>query len=270
MRIAAVQMNSKDNKEKNLLTALQLVDKAANNGADLIVLPEYVDFIGSNVDKYSLAESIPGPTSMRMAEKAKERAIYLHGGSILEKAGNGRVFNTSVFINPDGEIIAKYRKIHLYDATFKERYEVTESDITIPGDEIETANTIFGKIGLTICYDLRFPELFRLLALRGCKVIVVPAAFPLYTGAHHWEILLRARAIENQCYIVAAAQHGNTPIDIVQYGKSMIIDPWGTVIASSQEKVGFIIQDVDFDYLENIRRSLPSLEHRRPDVYTFS
>lgn len=268
LRVAAIQLNSQNNKEENILKALQFVREAATKGAEFIVLPEYVDFMGEDSEKVGLGESIPGPTSDAFASVAKEYNIYLHCGSMLEKSDDQRVYNTSILIDGNGDIVGKYRKIHLYDAEFEGRYTIKESDTIKPGNDIVTVDTHFGRVGMTICYDIRFPELFRSLALQGSKVIFVPAAFPLYTGAHHWEILLRARAIENQCYIVAAGQFGTAPPDHVEFGNSMIIDPWGTVLSRAPEKESIIMQDLDLDYIDQVRGKIPCMQHRRPDVYS--
>lgn len=267
LRIGLVQLNSRDDKNENISKALRFVDEAAEMGADMVVLPEYVDFMGDDTKKVKQAEPIPGPTSEAFARKAKALGVYIHCGSILEVAETDRVYNTSLLIDNTGKIVASYRKIHLYDAEIDGRVSVKESDTVKAGDHIVTADIPFGKVGLTICYDVRFPELFRSLALQGSQVIVVPAAFPAYTGAHHWEALLRARAIENQCYIVASAQMGISPPDRVCYGNSLIVDPWGSVLARAQEKEAVIVQDIDLTYIESVRRSIPCLSHRRPEIY---
>ncbi|AZU62545.1 carbon-nitrogen hydrolase family protein [Neobacillus mesonae] len=267
MKIAVVQQNSHEDKKANISKALHFIDEAASKGANLVVLPEYVDYMGDDTQKLRIAETIPGPTSEAFSKKAKEHGIYLNCGSMAEIADGKRVYNTSLLINDNGEIIAKYRKTHLYDADFKGRFSEKESDSIIPGYELVTAETPFGKVGLTICYDIRFPELYRSLALQGCKILFVPAAFPLYTGANHWEILLRARAIENQCYIVAAGQFGTAKPNRTLYGNSMIINPWGTVVARAPESEGIIIHDIDMEYLEKVRDNMHCFSHRRPDVY---
>lgn len=267
MKVSIVQLNSRDNKKDNITKALNFIEDAANKGADLVVLPEYVDFMGADEEKVNHGETIPGPTSEAFARKAKECGVFLNCGSILEVADENHVYNTSLLIDRDGKIIATYRKIHLYDADFEKRYTEKESDTIKPGNKIVTADTPFGKVGLTICYDLRFPELFRSLAVQGAKVIFVPAAFPLYTGAHHWEILLRARAIENQCYIVAAGQIGTSPPNRVTFGNSMIIDPWGTILAKPQEGEGIAVQDIDLEYVDQLRKSAPNFLHRKPEIY---
>lgn len=267
LKIGIAQINSLENKAENITKALRMIDEAAQNGADFVVLPEYVDYMGEDKEKTKQAEHIPGPTTDAFAKKAKEHGIYLNCGSILEIADESRVYNTSVLFNPTGEVIARYRKIHLYDANFKGRLTEKESDTIKPGDEIVTAETSFGKVGLTICYDMRFPELYRTLALQGSKIIFVPAAFPLYTGAHHWEILLRARAIENQCYIVTVGQIGPSKPNRITYGNSMIINPWGTVVARAQESECVVVQEIDLEYVDKVRSDMQCLLHRRPDLY---
>jgi deaminated glutathione amidase len=267
MRIAAVQLNSIDNKKENLTKAIKYIHEAAKNGAELVLLPEYMNYMGEDHNKLSNAETTFGETSSIISKTAKELGIFINLGSILEKTEENRAYNTSILFNASGESIATYRKIHLYDAEFEDRFTEKESDIIQPGSEVVTADTPFGKIGLTICYDIRFPELYRSLALHGAKIIFVPAAFPLYTGAHHWEILLRARAIENQCYIVAAGQIGTSKPNRTNYGNSMIVDPWGTVIARATEEEGYIISDISMTHLEKIRRNIPCFTHRRPETY---
>lgn len=269
MKIAAIQMNSSDKPDENIHKALKLIEEAASQNADFVVLPEYVNFMGGNSDKLKFGEEIPGPTSKIFAEAAKKHNIYLNCGSILEIANETHLYNTSILFNDNGETIGTYRKIHLYDAEFEDRYSVKESSIFKPGNEVIVTDTSFGKVGLAICYDIRFPELFRTMALQGSKIIFVPAAFPLYTGAHHWEVLLRARAIENQCYIVAAGQFGVAKPNMVEFGNSMIIDPWGTVLSRAPEKEGIIISEIDLSYIDKIRNQIPCFKHRKPNVYNY-
>lgn len=268
MKIAVIQMNSQENKDRNMETALRLIDEAASEGVKLIALPEYVNFLGETSEKLSKAEPIPGPISQAFAEKAKEHGVFIHCGSILEKADQERSYNTSLLLNDAGEIIAVYRKIHLFDMAIEGRVSSNESSTTKPGDQIVTAETPLGTAGLSICYDLRFPEMYRKLALRGAKIMFVPSAFALYTGIHHWEVLLRARAIENQCYVVAAAQIGsfNSGRE-TNFGSSMVIDPWGTVIARAPEQEVYITADIDLDELERVRGNMPCFAHRRPELY---
>ncbi len=268
LRIGLVQMNSRSDKTANLAVAEQLVTEAAQQGAQLVALPEYVNFLGPRELHDANAEPIPGPTTERFAELARQLGIYLLGGSILERSDlPNKFYNTSVLFAPDGEILAMYRKIHLFDVDLTGNVTSNESATILPGDRIVTAEVAGHTVGLTICYDLRFPELYRLLALAGAELILVPAAFTLYTGKDHWHVLLRARAIENQCYVAAPAQIG--PHDPGQqcYGHALVADPWGTVIAEAMNRVGVVVTTLDFAYLREVRQQLPSLANRRPEVY---
>ncbi len=268
LRIGLVQMNSRSDKTANLAVAEQLVTEAAQQGAQLVALPEYVNFLGPRELHDANAEPIPGPTTERFAALARRLGIYLLGGSILERSEiPGKFYNTSVLFAPDGSILAIYRKIHLFDVDLTGNVTSNESATILPGDRIVTAEVAGHTVGLTICYDLRFPELYRLLALAGAELILVPAAFTLYTGKDHWHVLLRARAIENQCYVAAPAQIG--PHDPGQqcYGHALVADPWGTVIAEATNRVGVVVTTLDFAYLREVRQQLPSLANRRPEVY---
>ncbi len=268
LRIGLVQMNSRSDKAENLAVAEQLVTEAAQQGAKLVALPEYVNFLGPRELHDANAEPIPGPTTERFAALARRLGIYLLGGSILERSEiPGKFYNTSVLYGPDGSILAIYRKIHLFDVDLTGNVTSNESATILPGDRIVTAEVAGHTVGLTICYDLRFPELYRLLTLAGAELILVPAAFTLYTGKDHWHVLLRARAIENQCYIAAPAQIG--PHDPGQqcYGHALVADPWGTVIAEATNRVGVVVTTLDFAYLREVRQQLPSLANRRPEVY---
>lgn len=268
MKITAVQMNSRNNKEENIKKALEFIEQAAKEGADLVSLPEYVDFLGDKQEKLQIGETIPGPTSEAFMKKAKELGVYIHVGSMVEKGSDNKLYNTSLVINRDGEIVASYRKIHLFDIEIEGQVSAKESDTIIPGNEIVTADTSFGKVGLSICYDIRFPELFRTMALEGAKILFIPAAFTLYTGIHHWETLLKARAIENQCYVVASAQIGSYPPENrTNFGSTMIIDPWGVVIARAPEREGIITANIDFNDIERVRQNVPCFNHRKPELY---
>lgn len=261
-------MNTQNNKEKNLQKALKYIDEAAIDGADLVSLPEYFNFLGSNEDRDHMSEYIPGPTTEIMIEKAKEHNIYIHAGSILEKTGGNKHYNTTVFIDRNGKITGKYQKIHLFDIDIEGKVSAKESDTIKPGKDITVTDTEFGKVGLSICYDVRFPELYRTLALRGAKILFIPSAFTLYTGIHHWEALLKARAIENQCYVIASGQIGSYPPDNkTNFGSSMIVDPWGIVIAKSSEKEGVITARIDFGEIDRVRQSIPAFNHRKPNIY---
>jgi len=268
MKIAAIQINSGDNKEKNIAKAKEFIDEAAKEGAGVIALPEMFNFLGPDREKLSQAETIPGPTIQCMMDKAAEHKTYLLCGSILEKSEDSkRAFNTSVFLNPQGAIIAKYRKIHLFDIKIEGESLYRESATIKPGTGVVTANTDFAKLGLSICYDLRFPELYRKLATRGAQIIFIPAAFTLQTGKDHWEPLIRARAIENQVYIIAPAQTGSHPPGEKCYGKSMIVDPWGIVLAKASDKEMVIYSEIDLLYQNKVRKELPSLSHIRKDIF---
>ena len=268
LRVAAVQMNSRDDKPANLATALALIDRAAATGARLVALPEVWAYLGPQEGNRDSAEPIPGPTTDALAERARRHGIYLHAGSIYEeRPGDPRIFNTTVVLDPRGEVVAKYSKIHMFDVVLDGVASYEESATISPGDEVVTLDVDGVTVGLAICYDLRFPELFRILALRGAEVIVLPAAFTLTTGKDHWEVLIRARAIENSVYMVAAAQVGQHPPGNWCYGRSMIVDPWGTVLATAPDVETVVAADLDRALLRKVRRQVPSLANRMPDRY---
>mgnify|MGYP001236534504 CR=1 FL=1 len=264
---AAVQMSSTPDREENKKTAERLIREAASAGADLVSLPELWSCHGLEKVYRENAESIPGPTTDFLGSLARELGIYLLGGSILEKVpGSARLHNTSTFFAPSGEILAVYRKIHLFDVKVADR-EYLESRTIAPGEEIVTAKAGPTTIGLSVCYDVRFPELYRMLALAGAEILMVPAAFTLQTGKDHWELLLRARAVENQAYVVAPAQWGQKADGRWTYGRSMIVDPWGVVLARCPDRDGFALAPLDLGYLERLRAEFPALANRRPEVY---
>lgn len=266
-KIAVVQMDSQNDKGENMRTACRLIDEAASQGAKLVSFPEVMNLSGENVGEGGGHEPIPGYTTQLLMDKAKEHGIYIHSGSFCEKnPEEERAYNTSVLIDPEGQIIAHYRKLHTFDVTLPDGTVCDESSRVHPGDKIVTADTALGKMGLSICYDIRFPEMFRLMALEGAQVMFTPASFTMPTGKDHWETILRTRAIENGCYIVAADQIGQK-VHFTAYGNSMVVDPWGTVIARASDKVGVIYADIDLDYLDAIRAKIPSLLNRRADVY---
>jgi deaminated glutathione amidase len=271
LRVAVVQMNSRDDKDTNVEAALALIDRAAGTGARLVALPEVWTYLGPDAGNRDAAEPIPGPTIERLAERARRHGIYLHCGSVYERAaGEPRLFNTTVVVDPSGEIVAKYRKIHMFDVDLAGAESYRESATNAPGDEIVTFDLDGVTIGLAICYDLRFPELFRILALRGAEVIVLPAAFTLTTGKDHWEVLIRARAIENQVFMLAPGQVGSHPSGSGNawcYGRSTIVNPWGTVQAVAHDDATVITSELDLSYLRRVRRQIPSLANRMPDRY---
>lgn len=264
---AAIQIDSQDNKNQNLTKIEEFIDEAAGRGAKLIGMPEMVNYVGSEEGEFENAEPIPGPTIERLMKKARQHQVWLHCGSIFETIpGEKKLYNTSVLLNPQGEVVAKYRKIHLYDVEVSNGPSVLESRTKKPGTEIVVADTDLAKIGLSICYDMRFPELYRIMTLRGAQVLFVPAEYTLFTGKDHWEPVLRARAIENQCYVIAPGQIGVKP-NFQAYGKTLIIDPWGNVIAKSSDKEGFITAEIDMELLAKVRNQIPCLKNRKPEAY---
>lgn len=260
---AVCQMDSQENKEENLKIAGNLILEAAAKGAKLAVLPETMNYIGKGYRDQ--AEPVPGPTAQFLCGKAREGGIWVAGGSFPERTGENPK-NTMLLINPEGRIVQSYSKIHMFDVDIEGGVSYRESDTNTAGDRIVLADTELGKLGFAICYDIRFGELFRLMALCGAQVICVPASFTLESGKDHWETLLRARAIENGVYILASNQIGKK-VTMNTYGNSMIIDPWGTVIARAGERTGCIFAEIDLDYLDSVRRQIPVLENRRQDVY---
>ena len=264
--IGLVQMDTRDDKEANLQAACAFIDEAAAKGASLVCFPEVFNVIDLFVEP---PEEIPnGKTITLMAQKAREHNIWIHCGSISEVNPDGdRKYNTTVLLNPQGEMVARYRKLHTFDITLPDGTEAKESERTKPGDEIVTIDTPLGCLGLSICYDIRFPELFRYMALQGAQVIFTPANFTTPTGKDHWEALLRARAIENTCYIVAPAQIGLKRGKSQAFGSSLVVDPWGTVIAKAKEEACVTMAEIDLAYQEKVRTNIPSLKNRRADVY---
>jgi predicted amidohydrolase len=269
VRIALVQMNSRDDKAENLEQAERLVGQAAAWGSDLVVLPELWTYLGPRKRHSEVAEPIPGETSEFLSRLAARYRFWLVGGSYLEQVeGAERFHNTSVVFDPDGEVVARYRKLHLFDVEVDGKlYE--ESATVAPGAEAVVVSLAGVPVGLSICYDLRFPELYRRLAARGARLVTVPAAFTMETGKDHWEVLLRARAIENQVYVLAAAQCGTYPPGNACFGHSMIVDPWGVVVAQGGYREGVVVADVDLGHADRIRKSLPALAHRREELFTF-
>ena len=264
---AAIQLNAGSDKLQNIDSATNLITKAAHKGAHLIALPELFTWRGRRKEIKHNCEPIPGPTSMRMSELASSLKIFLLCGSIIERNPKGpKPFNTSILINPQGKIVAYYRKLHLFKVAIKGKANIDEKSLYTAGNEVKTAVTPFGKVGFTICYDLRFPELYRSLCNKGVLTIFVPSAFTFETGKAHWESLLRSRAIENQIYIIAPNQYGKDPLGNRNFGHSMIVDPWGTIIAKCTTGEKIIYGELDLNYLKIIRKELPSLQHKRKDI----
>jgi predicted amidohydrolase len=261
--VAAVQMISSPNVAENIATARRLVREAAAAGAQLVTLPEYWPIMGlSDSDKVAHAEQLgAGPIQDFMAEAAREHGIWLIGGTLpLVSSDAAKVLNTTLVFDPDGKPVSRYDKIHLFGFTKgSEHYD--EARTIVPGEAVVMFDAPFGRVGLAICYDLRFPELFR--AMGECTLMVVTAAFTHTTGLAHWEVLLRARAIENQCYVLASAQGGLHPNGRRTFGHSMLIDPWGVVTAVLPEGEGVVAGAIDAALLANVRESLPALKHRK-------
>jgi len=270
VRAAAIQLNATEDTDRNLERADRLVRDAAGRGAELVVLPEKWTVLGTREHMAAGAQSLDGEAISWARRTAAELGIDLVAGSMYEHvAAAEKGFNTSVHVSPDGEIQSVYRKIHLFDVEV-DGAVYAESSTEDPGDEIVVTELAGGlKLGMSVCYDLRFPELYRILALRGAELITVPAAFTLPTTRDHWEVLVRARAIENQCFVIAPNQIGNHPGGLRSGGRSLIVDPWGLVLAGAPDAETAIVADLDPENLRDIRRRLPSVARRRPEVYAW-
>jgi deaminated glutathione amidase len=268
VRVAAVQLNSNAAQAANLATADRLTRAAAAQGAELIVLPEKWTALGSDAEQRAAAQPLEGPALAWARGLARDLDVEIVAGSFLElDEDEEKLANTSVHVGRDGEVLAVYRKIHMFDVEVGGR-SYRESEIERPGEEIVLSRTAGGvELGLTVCYDLRFPELYRILAVRGARIISVPAAFTLATTRDHWEALLRARAIENQAFVIAANQVGEHPGGMHSGGRSMIVDPWGVVLAQAADREQAIVAELDLERQLEIRTSLPSLANRRPQAY---
>jgi len=277
MSAAVVQLNCQDDVTANLARVRHWTAEAARAGARIVTLPENFAFVGDEAGKRSLAEEISnaaaGPIVSALREAASKEGVYLVAGGMPEKSGDAdRPFNTSLLIAPDGSIAGSYRKIHLFDVDLADGTSLRESRATKPGPTAPVLENAIPEVdgvplGMTVCYDLRFPELYRMLERKGARIFTVPAAFTLTTGKDHWHVLLRARAIENQAFVLAPAQTGKHTQSSGQsrqtYGKSLIVDPWGDVLAQCGEGEGFAVARLDFAYQDRVRASLPSLSHWR-------
>jgi predicted amidohydrolase len=268
LRAAAIQLNATADPAENLVVADRLTRAAAADGATLIVLPEKWTAMGSDEQLRQAAQTLDGPAVQWARATARELGVELIAGSIVERvAGREKLANTCVHVDPRGELRAVYRKVHMFDVDVGGR-SYRESDLEDPGEEIvESSTTDDVGLGLSICYDVRFPELYRILAVRGARVFPLPAAFTLATTRDHWETLVRARAIENQAFVVAANQIGEHPDAGRSGGRSMIVDPWGIVLAQAPDAVGHIVAELDLDRQDEVREQLPALANRRADVY---
>jgi predicted amidohydrolase len=267
---AVVQLSSQEDVAKNLARAEHWIAEAARAGARLVALPENFAFMGEEAHKFEIAETLEPPFGSiagAMSGAAKRAGAFVVAGGMPEKSDDPkRPFNTSVLFGPDGSIVARYRKIHLFDVDLPDGTKLEESRATCPGDRgdlVVARPDGLPPLGMTICYDVRFPELYRALEAKGARLVTVPAAFTVTTGKDHWHVLLRARAIENQVYVLAPAQSGKHPKGRQTYGKSLIVDPWGDVIAQAGEGEGMALARVDPAYQDRVRQALPSLSHKR-------
>jgi deaminated glutathione amidase len=264
MKVSVIQMNTQEDKAENLRVAKRLIEQAARQDQpDLVSLPETFTSMTGDFDRqYANAETIPdGEACQMLADLAKEHGIFIHGGSLAERA-DGKCYNTTVVFNPSGKVIATYRKIHLFDVDVPGGRAYRESDTMKAGRDVVTCEAAGTTFGLSICYDLRFPELFRALRDKGARAIFLPAAFTLLTGKDHWEALIRARAIETQSYMIAAGQiFTHDDGRKACYGRSMVVDPWGTVIATAPDQVGFITANIDPSYADEVRAKMPVMQH---------
>jgi predicted amidohydrolase len=268
LRVALVQVEARDSVDDNLQRSATLAHQAAEAGARLVILPEYVQYRGSDDGYRASAAPVPGPTTQPFQEIAARHGCWLLAGSVAETSdAPDRPFNTSPLIDPNGRIVARYRKLHLFDIDVDQGPADTESARVSAGDRAVVADVDGMRLGMSICYDLRFPELYRALALAGAEAFAVPAVFTERTGRDHWEVLLRARAIENGAYVLAAAGWGKGgPGAIPGYGRSMVVDPWGTVIAQAADGEGIVTAELELDRVRAIRGQIPSLANRRPEA----
>jgi len=263
---AVVQLNCTSDEQANWESARGLIERAAGHGARFVATPENTNYLGPHEEKVRRAEPLGGPTCERFGGLARGLGIHLLLGSFNEKSDEaGRCYNTSVLFSPEGEILATYRKIHLFDVDVPGGVKFAESATCKPGEDVVVAETPLGRIGLTICYDLRFPELYRKLVDRGAEILMIPAAFTLATGKDHWEPLLRARAIETQSYVMAPAQHGDHDDAGLKasWGHAMIVDPWGLPVATASDGPGIALAEIDLDRAARIRKAIPVSQHRR-------
>lgn len=265
-KIAVCQMEVLDDKEKNLRKAEEKIEEAASKSADLVVLPEMFNCPYDNSFFENYAEEYPDTTTKLLSKLAEKHSIYIVGGSIVEKHG-GNIYNTSYTFDRKGKLINKYRKMHLFDIDIEDGITFKESDSLGYGNSTTVFETEFCKIGVAICYDMRFPELMRLMSIKGAEVIIVPAAFNMTTGPAHWHSLTKVRALDNQVYFVAASPARELDSPYVAYGHSLIVDPWGDIVAEANEKESIIYGKIDLEKIDKVRKQLPLLKHRRVDLY---
>ena len=266
MKIGLIQIGANEEKEKSLALAEEYITNTAKSGADVIMLPEMFNCPYNTKNFPVYAEPEGGPSWKRMSEAARTCGKYLIAGSMPECDADGRVFNTSYVFGPDGKQLSKHRKMHLFDIAVKGGQHFRESETLTAGDDVTVFDTEFGRFGVMICYDIRFPELSRLMALRGAKMIFVPACFNMTTGPAHWELAFRSRALDNQVFMAGCSQARQNS-GYISYGHSIITDPWGRVLMQMDEKEGHTITEIDLDYIDEVRQKLPLLSARRTDIY---
>jgi len=261
---AAVQMTSLPDLEKNLVEAETLIELAVRQGAELITLPENFSFLGKEEDKVAQADAIALQSEKFLKTMAQRFQITLLGGGFPVPVDNTKVYNTALLIDPNGVELVRYQKVHLFDVNVPDGNTYQESSTVMPGDQLPPVcrSETLGNLGLSVCYDVRFPELYRHLAYKGADILFVPAAFTAYTGKDHWQVLLQARAIENTCYVIAPAQTGRHYAMRQTHGHAMIVDPWGVILADAGDQPGVAIAEINPTRLEQVRRQMPSLEHR--------
>lgn len=259
-------------KKANIEKAKNMIVQAADKGADIVVLPEMFNcpYDIKNFREYAEKEFCYGDTLKMLSSVSREKKILLIGGSIPELDRKENVYNTSFVFNKDGNLVGKHRKMHLFDIDIKGEMTFKESKVLTPGNKITIIDTKWGKIGIAICYDIRFPELIRLMALNGAKIVFIPAAFNMTTGPVHWELLFRSRAVDNQIYIAGISPARDTNYSYVAYGHSLVVNPWGTITDILDEKEGILISELDLDYINKVRESLPVIKNRRKDIYNLT
>lgn len=262
-RVALVQMDSQQDNEENLRKMEERTSEAAQHGAALVVFPETVEYIGPDMAGH--ASLVPGNITERFSDMARKNGVWLHAGSITEKHEK-KARNLSMLFSPEGRCVASYRKLHMFDVTVEDGPSYRESDEILPGETVCLADTDLGRLGISICYDLRFPQVYRLMADHGAEMLIVSANFTDSTGEAHWEPLLRARAIENTCYVLACGQCGQKPA-FKAHGHSMVIDPWGRILAEAGDKEEIIYAEISSEVLKKTRNQIPCLQNQREDLY---
>lgn len=267
IKVGVIQMSVTNDKDANLKKAHSMIKQACQQGVQLVVLPEVFNSPYQTELFPDYAEPYPGPTTRLLSALAAEHEVLLVGGSIIEKNVDGQLYNSSFVFDEKGQLLGRHRKIHLFDINLTDKITFKESNTLNSGDSITIIRHQGLCLGVMICYDFRFPELARAYVIEGAKLLVIPAAFPITTGEAHWDLLMRSRAVDNQCFVIAAAPARNPESSFQAWGHSMVVDPWGQIIAQAEEEEGIIYAELDFEQLEQIRQQLPLLQHRRHDLY---